>query len=152
MIEQVYNQYYDTAGNYHWIGVYSGEHIVRKGERMTREEALEILEAIYFLDEKKQKAFNMAIEALEEAKKREETWDWCTDCKEYDHENHCCHRMSNVIYDTLCGTIVSGEWIPVEDSDWWRGFLCSVCNKAVNQRENYCPNCGASMKEVEDEI
>ena len=76
MIEQVYNQYYDTAGNYHWIGVYSGEHIVRKGERMTREEALEILEAIYFLDEKKQKAFNMAIEALEEAKKREETWDW----------------------------------------------------------------------------
>lgn len=27
--ETVYNQYTDTAGNYHWTGVYSGEHIVR---------------------------------------------------------------------------------------------------------------------------
>lgn len=25
--EEVYNQYYDTAGNYHWTGVYSGIHI-----------------------------------------------------------------------------------------------------------------------------
>lgn len=32
-MEQVYNRYYDTAGNYHWTGVYSGEHIER-GERM----------------------------------------------------------------------------------------------------------------------
>lgn len=35
MNEQVYNQYYDTGGNYHWIGVHSGEHIVRKGEKMS---------------------------------------------------------------------------------------------------------------------
>lgn len=33
---------------------------------MTRDEALEILKAIYFIDEKKQKALNMAIEALEQ--------------------------------------------------------------------------------------
>jgi len=33
---------------------------------MTREEAIEILKAIYFLDEKKQKALNKAIEALEQ--------------------------------------------------------------------------------------
>ncbi len=33
MIEQVYNQYYNTAGNYHWVGVHSGDHILRKEER-----------------------------------------------------------------------------------------------------------------------
>jgi len=27
--EIVYNRYTDTAGNYHWTGTYSGEHIVR---------------------------------------------------------------------------------------------------------------------------
>lgn len=24
--EEVYDEYYDTAGNYHWIGTKSGEH------------------------------------------------------------------------------------------------------------------------------
>ena len=27
--EEVFNQYYDTAGNYHWTGVMTGEHIVK---------------------------------------------------------------------------------------------------------------------------
>lgn len=35
MDEQVYNQYYDTGGNYHWTGVHSREHILRKGEKMS---------------------------------------------------------------------------------------------------------------------
>lgn len=123
---------------------------------MTRDEAIEILKAIYFLDEKKQKALNMAIEALEEAKKREKTWEWCTDCKEYDHENHCCHRLNNVIYDTLCGTIVSGEWIPHPLEKGGMSIdrdVCSVCGVQFVDAWmfNYCPNCGASMKEVEDE-
>lgn len=30
--EQVYNRYYDTAGNYHWTGVHTGEHEVEGGE------------------------------------------------------------------------------------------------------------------------
>lgn len=28
-IEDVYNIYYDTTGNLHWIGTKSGEHIIR---------------------------------------------------------------------------------------------------------------------------
>lgn len=36
-MEQVYDRYYDTAGNYHWTGVCSGEHIER-GEKMTENE------------------------------------------------------------------------------------------------------------------
>ena len=36
--ETVYNRYTDTAGNYHWTGAYSGEHIVRmdSGEKTAR--------------------------------------------------------------------------------------------------------------------
>ena len=26
---------------------------------------------------------------------------WCTDCREYDQEKHCCHRWSKVIRDTI---------------------------------------------------
>ena len=39
----------------------------------------------------------------------------------------------------------TGHWKPVEDSDCWRGYICDKCGKAVNQRENFCPNCGARM-------
>lgn len=34
--ETVYNCYTDTAGNYHWTGVYSGEHIVSTDGEPTR--------------------------------------------------------------------------------------------------------------------
>lgn len=36
--ETVYNRYTDTVGNYHWVGAYSGEHIVRmdSGEKTAR--------------------------------------------------------------------------------------------------------------------
>lgn len=30
-----------------------------------------------------------------------EEFQWCTDCKEYDQENHCCHRFSKVIRESL---------------------------------------------------
>ena len=26
-----------------------------------------------------------------------ESFEWCTDCKEYDQEQHCCHRFTKVI-------------------------------------------------------
>ena len=30
-----------------------------------------------------------------------QTFKWCTDCREYDQEKHCCHRWSKVIRDTV---------------------------------------------------
>ena len=32
---------------------------------------------------------------------QEQSFKWCTDCKEYDQEKHCCHRFSKVIRDTV---------------------------------------------------
>ena len=28
-------------------------------------------------------------------------FEWCTDCKEYDQEKHCCHRWTKVIRQTI---------------------------------------------------
>jgi len=28
-------------------------------------------------------------------------YQWCKDCKEYDEENHCCHRFSTVIREAV---------------------------------------------------
>lgn len=39
-------------------------------------------------------AMTMAISALEQ---QGEDNEWCHDCKEYDKEQHCCHRFTKVI-------------------------------------------------------
>ena len=31
----------------------------------------------------------------------DESFEWCTDCKEYDSEAHCCHRWSKIIRKTV---------------------------------------------------
>lgn len=59
-----------------------------------------------------------AIEALEEVEKHKETFDWCTGCKEYDSEAHCCHRWSKCINETvneIKSTSNTRKWIPVTE-------------------------------------
>lgn len=46
-------------------------------------------------------AFDFAIECIKERYEQEQTFEWCHDCKEYDKENHCCHRWSKVIRTTI---------------------------------------------------
>ena len=33
--EEVYVQYYDTIGNYHWTGVYTGHLVIKYSQQMT---------------------------------------------------------------------------------------------------------------------
>lgn len=75
---------------------------------MTREEAISRiqralnvpnrLQGLVLVDEE---SANMAIEALKEVQKHEETFEWCHGCKEYDKDNYCCHRWSKVIRNTV---------------------------------------------------
>ena len=39
-----------------------------------------------------------------------------------------------------------GEWI-----DFKNGWKCSACEKWNSEKSNFCPNCGADMREVRDE-
>ena len=44
--------------------------------------------------------------------------------------------------------VIHGRWIyePVEFT-YKKDIKCSVCSRYVDEPENYCPNCGAKMKE-----
>lgn len=44
-----------------------------------------------------------------------QTFKWCTDCKEYDQEKHCCHRWSKVIRDTVEEMKQEPRWISVSE-------------------------------------
>ena len=80
---------------------------------MTREEAILLLHDMkdtydeihentnYEIGYEQMTALDMAIEALQEVQKHEETFEWCHDCKEYDKDNYCCHRWSKVIRNTV---------------------------------------------------
>lgn len=90
------------------------------------------------------------------------TDEWCSDCKEYDQERHCCPRFNRVIRKTLSEQRKTGKWMVDPDGR----LHCSRClenptnrvmidGKLVYDmtpivgRMRYCPNCGAKM-EVEE--
>lgn len=41
--------------------------------------------------------------------------EWCTNCKEYDQERHCCPRWNRVIRNTLKEAQTEPRWIPVTE-------------------------------------
>ena len=46
--------------------------------------------------------------------KAEEEFEWCTDCKEYDQERHCCPRWTKVIRNTV-EELKQPQWIPCSE-------------------------------------
>lgn len=52
-------------------------------------------------------------------------FEWCTGCKEYDHEKHCCPRWTKVIRNTLHENIntildeIKAEFKNKADGDDW---------------------------------
>lgn len=63
---------------------------------MDNKEAIKILQRnIPGCDYDLSEAVTLAIAALEQQEKAFD--EWCTDCKEYDKEQHCCHRFTKVI-------------------------------------------------------
>jgi len=85
--------------------------------------------------------------------------EWCTDCKEYDQERHCCPRYNRVIREALDAVEKPkmGKWI--ETDDGWDGtyYVCSICGcpwtlidgDPEDNGMNYCPHCGADMRTSE---
>ena len=44
---------------------------------------------------------------------------------------------------------IDGEWIEKDTPDAYR-WKCSCCGLTRHCKENFCPNCGADMREVEE--
>ncbi len=86
--------------------------------------------------------------------------EWCTDCKEYDHEKHCCPRFNRVIRETLKEAQPErkrGRWMLSEmyESDHV-AMICSECGATYDKTVaggpfDYCPACGADMRGKTDE-
>ena len=66
-----------------------------------------------------------------------QSFKWCTDCKEYDQEKHCCHRYSKVIRDTVAEIGQEPKTGHCKDCKWWKdsdGAYRRGCNA-----ESKCP-------------
>ena len=67
----------------------------------------QIIDLIESLPKYTSKQFGHEVVLLDELKSAvadlvdEDKFDWCQDCKEYDHEKHCCHQWSSFIGDTV---------------------------------------------------
>ena len=59
------------------------------------------------------KQLSKRIKALTSA--QPELDEWCTDCKEYDQEQHCCPRWNKVIRETLKDAQPEPHWIPCSE-------------------------------------
>ena len=100
---------------------------------------------------------------LPSAEPEPEEFEWCTDCKEYDQERHCCHRWTKVIRQTVEEMKSAeperktGKWEvqPSTGEDrpfiWWK---CSECGHVIfseTERDRkefhaFCGRCGAEMR------
>ena len=86
-----------------------------------------------------------------------QSFKWCTDCKEYDQEKHCCHRYSKVIRDAVAEIKQepkTGHWIGI-DEEPHEDYECDKCGYTISTytaniephtEYKYCPNCGAKME------
>ena len=127
---------------------------------MTREYAISYLEWIrpkkpYTQDKKNvQKSIDMAIEALKErhGKLEYNEGDKMVDCLKCIHCRLCDYQgiPSNPPQCDFYEERQNGEWIDVNGDG--SIMKCSVCgDKVCCKNNNFCPNCGADMREGKKE-
>lgn len=80
------------------------------------------------------------LDKLPAVQPQRKTDEWCTDCKEYDQEKHCCPRFNRVIRQTLSEQRKTGKW--TDDN------ACPFCGfQPWYERDihtlSFCPNCGS---------
>jgi hypothetical protein len=56
------------------------------------------------------------VEDAPDAEPEPEEFEWCDDCKEYDQEQHCCHRWTKVIRRTVEEMKTNWIWTPVTEA------------------------------------
>lgn len=84
------------------------------------------------------------VEETESAEPEHEEFEWCHDCKEYDQDNHCCHRWTKVIRQTVEDLQIrtaKAEYSILDDA-----MLCGNCGREVHKLFDYCPGCGYRLE------
>lgn len=95
------------------------------------------------------------IKALPSVQPGPEEFEWCHDCAEYDQLQHCCHRWTKVIRNTVEELKEAqlerktGKWIRNDNGTW----SCDQCNSWIPDEQHYyarfCLHCGAKMEVAE---
>ena len=77
-------------------------------------------------------------------------------------ENNYIDRMTLDCYDRLIDGVnklstvkerAKGKWIDKNHNGLYNTFKCSICKKVTVfsfERFNYCPNCGADMRDIDN--
>lgn len=73
----------------------------------------------------------VAIKALEQ---EPQSFEWCDTCKEYDQDEHCCHRWSKAIRDTV--EEMKQEYIKREVLDKLDEIITDALDKSTDQKES----------------
>ena len=83
--------------------------------------------------------------------------EWCTECKEYDKEKHCCPRWNKVIRQTVEEMQMMGKIAKVIEHDasintndgykYYRTeYIGGKKKKKVIGGDEYCSHCGARLE------
>jgi hypothetical protein len=124
---------------------------------ISREEAIDIVDELFTLGDCYCDRFSVvgALRGLPSAEPEPEEFEWCTDCKEYDQEQHCCHRWSKNIRRTVEELKAQYEHpakvenVHEEYSSEGICFLtyadCGNCGMQVILGDKFCSECGAKL-------
>lgn len=67
-------------------------------------------------------------------------------CKEYDQQNHCCHRWTKVIRQTVEELKAQKPETIAKVKEAWGLAMCESCKKRVYKNDIYCSHCGAKLE------
>ena len=87
--------------------------------------------------------------AMPSAYLKNEEFEWCESCKEYDQERHCCHRWTKVIRNTLTDNTnvvledIKAEinehkshYMPSSGVEWGMKIACEIIDNHISRKEN----------------
>ena len=91
------------------------------------------------------KSYERTIVALQKGITETQTeYKWCKGCKEYDTENHCCHRYSSFIRESLQENVnsvlegIKAELQTLADDEWNQQVMADKgLEMAIEIIENY---------------
>ena len=105
----------------------------------------------YDLGEPIQKRLMMHdVESLPSA--QPETFEWCHDCNEYDQEQHCCHRWSQQIRQTVSELEADYPQAMKDELEYWkkRAEEAEADYIRITGVRKYVPN--IDLEEVEEDV
>ena len=137
--EEVYSKYYNSAGNLVWVGVHSGEHLVRLEPIILQKEKNKMSDLI-----ERQAAIDVLREAYWDKNIQSAKDDPCI----VDAMTDWAIRQIKVLPSTQ----------PERKKGKWINGTCNQCGShapywpmaSTYYRSNFCPNCGADLRGEKD--